>query len=141
MSIRASCQRCGGVFKAPDHLGGKRAKCPKCGGQILISEAPSPVSEILLGDADAGDHAYRLLNTLTPGLPESAPTPVRASSASKVETPRQESAFDQSSLVPCPDCGQKMNRFAEACPNCGRPFAQRPKAEKHGTGEHGTPRQ
>jgi len=25
-------------------------------------------------------------------------------------------------LVPCPDCGRRVSRFAEACPNCGRPL-------------------
>ncbi len=29
-------------------------------------------------------------------------------------------------LFPCPDCGNSVSRFAEACPQCGRPVALTP---------------
>ncbi len=36
MPIVAACKACGGKFSAPDHLAGKRVKCPKCAAAVAI---------------------------------------------------------------------------------------------------------
>ena len=36
MPITVQCSGCGGKFRAPDEAAGKRVKCPKCSGVILI---------------------------------------------------------------------------------------------------------
>ncbi|NLX94951.1 MAG: DUF4339 domain-containing protein [Rhodopirellula sp.] len=39
MPIVVACKACGGKFNAPDHLGGKRVKCPKCAAAVAIPAA------------------------------------------------------------------------------------------------------
>lgn len=39
MAIPVTCPSCAVTFKAKDEFAGKKAKCPKCGGRIVV---PSP---------------------------------------------------------------------------------------------------
>ncbi len=39
MAIEVTCPNCSATFKAKDEFAGKKAKCPKCGGRIVV---PSP---------------------------------------------------------------------------------------------------
>jgi hypothetical protein len=41
MPIKISCQ-CGQSFQAPDHLAGKKVRCPKCGNPLAIPAANQP---------------------------------------------------------------------------------------------------
>ena len=41
MPIKIACQ-CGQGFQAPDHLAGKKVRCPKCGNPLAIPAAPRP---------------------------------------------------------------------------------------------------
>jgi len=112
MSISASCQRCRARVQGPGSRRRKAGDLPQVWRRILISHASALVPLLLLDDGNVDDHAYRLLNTLTPspqragvrtsspGPAEPAPTPVRTSRASKVKTPRQECAPD--TRVWCP---------------------------------------
>jgi hypothetical protein len=53
MSIRVICPSCSGKINAADKFAGKRAKCPKCGGIILIpSPQESPSLSPVLQDAE-----------------------------------------------------------------------------------------
>jgi len=36
MSIAVTCPKCSASFKAKDEHAGKKAKCPKCGGPIVV---------------------------------------------------------------------------------------------------------
>jgi hypothetical protein len=36
MTIRFSCGRCNGVHQVPDHLAGTRARCGRCGNQMVV---------------------------------------------------------------------------------------------------------
>jgi DNA-directed RNA polymerase subunit RPC12/RpoP len=38
MSITVQCSGCGGKFRAYDKLAGRRGKCPKCSGNIVVPE-------------------------------------------------------------------------------------------------------
>jgi hypothetical protein len=43
MSILATCSACQARFKAPDHIAGRRTRCPRCGNPLhLPSPAPPP---------------------------------------------------------------------------------------------------
>ncbi len=37
-SISFTCNFCGGKFRVPNHLAGKRGKCPKCGNIVIIPD-------------------------------------------------------------------------------------------------------
>ncbi|MFA6133538.1 MAG: hypothetical protein WC869_05930 [Phycisphaerae bacterium] len=56
MSITFKCEHCHKEVKAPDAAGGKRGKCPFCGGSTYI---PSPVAEEDLLDLAPDDDELR----------------------------------------------------------------------------------
>lgn len=77
MPIAVSCPSCGGAIKVPDHLAGKKVKCPKCADIITVH------------GAETGSAA---IQTPPPPLPpESAAPPPRQRSA----RPRQDDAADR----------------------------------------------
>ena len=45
MTIRISCSACHAGFTAPDSLGGKKGRCPKCGATIEVPAAASDSAE------------------------------------------------------------------------------------------------
>jgi hypothetical protein len=53
--IQVTCPSCQGMFNAPDSAGGKRAKCPTCGGAIQI---PAHAVAEVLADGPAPANAY-----------------------------------------------------------------------------------
>jgi hypothetical protein len=44
MSILATCATCRSQFKAPDYVGGRRTRCPRCGTPIDLPSADAPPS-------------------------------------------------------------------------------------------------
>jgi hypothetical protein len=44
MSIAVSCPSCSAKFKAPDAAAGRKTKCPKCGGGIVVSNPGEPLT-------------------------------------------------------------------------------------------------
>ncbi len=45
---------------------------------------------------------------------------IKAEQAEMSGKPIDENA---SKLIPCPDCGNQVSRYATSCPKCGRPFS------------------
>ncbi|MBL9081186.1 MAG: hypothetical protein JNK76_05235, partial [Planctomycetales bacterium] len=39
MPIQVVCSGCKASFRAKDELAGRRVKCPKCGGEIVVASA------------------------------------------------------------------------------------------------------
>ncbi len=87
------------MFNAPDTAGGKRAKCPSCGGAIQIP-APAPPAEVFEAEA-AG------------GLPFE-------DSEFDVEPPSKLPPTDD--RKPCPMCGEMIQTGAVKCRFCGEIF-------------------
>jgi predicted RNA-binding Zn-ribbon protein involved in translation (DUF1610 family) len=87
------------MFNAPDTAGGKRAKCPTCGGVIQIPQA-EPAEEILEAEPDAAgpytDDDFAI--EAPPARPEDA------------------------DRKPCPMCGEMIARSALKCRHCGEIF-------------------
>lgn len=103
MPIRVSCA-CGKSLNAPDHLAGKKAKCPGCGGVIAIPgpAAPAPAAK-------------------------PAPKPVPAKAASGVlKTPPKPAApkaeaegRDLHAYASCPSCSSFVSKKDAICVQCG----------------------
>src|SRR5437588_6084651 len=92
MSIVVSCQ-CGRRFKAKDQWAGRRAKCPGCGGPLIIPTPPAavPPDELFRQPAVVDEETYGIaaapappsrIRTTTVAAPTPAPTrPAPVSSA------------------------------------------------------------
>jgi len=52
MSIDLHCPQCQKLIRAPDNAGGKRGKCPYCGGSVYIPTPPEETEEIGLAPID-----------------------------------------------------------------------------------------
>jgi predicted RNA-binding Zn-ribbon protein involved in translation (DUF1610 family) len=100
LSIKLSCSHCQATLTADESRAGRRAKCPKCGGAIVIPAAPAnpgeeEVLEPELGSLiDDGAGEYEL---------EAPPPP----------PPQRETR------KPCPECGEMIMREAVKCRFCG----------------------
>jgi hypothetical protein len=88
------------MFNAPDAAAGKKAKCPKCGGVIVIPTPGVAEEEIL----------------------EAEPEPVAGFSDEdfEVEPPAERPAVDD--RKPCPMCGEMIQKDAVKCRYCGEIF-------------------
>ena len=52
MSIDLHCPQCQKLIRAPDNAGGRRGKCPYCGGSVYIPTPPEETEEIGLAPID-----------------------------------------------------------------------------------------
>jgi len=57
MPIGVQCSGCGGKFRAPDALAGKRVKCPKCSALIEVSRADEQHAAQKLASVDKPSHS------------------------------------------------------------------------------------
>jgi DNA-directed RNA polymerase subunit RPC12/RpoP len=71
MPIPVTCDGCGARFKAPDAAAGKKGKCPKCGGRIIVP-APAPAA---VEAAPMDDDMYDLAGGDAPPMPAPSPLP------------------------------------------------------------------
>mgnify|MGYP003394167752 FL=1 len=57
MVIEFHCEHCSKIVKAPPDAGGRRGKCPHCGGLTYIPAAPEETGELDLAPIDKADEA------------------------------------------------------------------------------------
>ncbi len=93
MPIEVACGTCGGVFNAPDSAGGKRTKCPTCGGAILI---PHQIVPELVGHDAAAVGSYD----------------------DRFSMPASETNAAQDKPSACPQCGMNNSGSAVRCEHC-----------------------
>lgn len=55
MSIELHCPQCQKLIRAPDNAGGRRGKCPYCGGSVYIPTPPDEDEEFELAPIDDTD--------------------------------------------------------------------------------------
>jgi hypothetical protein len=86
--------------------------CPSCGHRVAPSAQSCPRCGRPFGRRDAPPG----LLVAPPPAELMSPPPARP----KAATPVDPSATPK--LIPCPDCGRYVSRFAPSCPQCGRPL-------------------
>jgi hypothetical protein len=97
--IEFHCPHCDKLLKTPDSKAGVRANCPGCGQLVTVPDEPPMV--------DIAEEA--------PGFDDSPP-PVPSAPTS---TQRTASASGRAGTIPCPMCGEQINRAAVRCRFCG----------------------
>lgn len=99
--LQVAC-RCGKTLKAPDHLAGKRVRCPGCGNVLSLPPAAS-----------------------APPAARAASSPQPPRYASARAAPGRSARPAPPATRPCPDCGKPLS--AVPCPQCGwEPAATEP---------------
>jgi len=102
VSIQVTCGSCKSQFNAPDNAGGKRTKCPKCGGIIEIPVPALPDVEVFEAEE----------------VPQSSFT----DEDFEVEKPAELPISPAGDRKPCPMCGEMIQKDAVKCRYCGEIF-------------------
>ncbi len=119
MPIRVSCQ-CGQSFAAPDHLAGKRVKCPKC-AQPLAIPAAAPAGSAPAKQAPAKQPAKQKQPAAAPADDPFGDLNLAPPTALPPRDIFSEAGMDQraAGTTPCPSCGKPLADTAVLCVKCG----------------------
>lgn len=113
MAVTVQCGACSKKLQAPEQYAGKKAKCPSCGGVIVIPSAAPGASSAPPRPAAA------------PSAPSAPPIPAAAAPApAAADTYGIASLLDQEPAKgppakKCPSCGATMREGAVLCVSCG----------------------
>ncbi len=133
MKFKISCPTCQKMLNASDELVGRRAKCPDCGGVVLVT-APKPVQGEdgleFLGDTALG--ANFINTTIDEDVAESTldePPSLRGKPAA---------AASSGGTKPCPMCGETIKAVALICRFCGEDLGASEKRRGQGVWRDGS---
>ena len=138
MPITFQCPSCHARMSVPDQMAGKRGKCSKCKGPVLVpgpgghatngekatAPAPAPAARVSSPSRDA---AVRAAPPAPPAIPPAdVPADVEAAAAAALaDEAHQEKALEQIEFT-CPQCDEPVKLPLDLggkkhpCPNCRR---------------------
>jgi predicted RNA-binding Zn-ribbon protein involved in translation (DUF1610 family) len=117
VSIQVTCSSCKSQFNAPDNSGGKRTKCPKCGGiiQIPMAGAAPAMKPAAMQPAKPAPK-----DDIFDAIEEPARTPF-SDEDFEIEHPAEKKVVADD-RKPCPMCGEMIQKDAVKCRYCGEIF-------------------
>ncbi len=136
MPITFTCQNCQARMMVPDHLAGKRGKCSKCKGPVMVPgpaaspDAPAPArpSNGAAGDGHGAVNARGEIVRPTPPPPPPADEPVDVEAAAAAALADEVKEAKKAAFIEftCPQCDEPVQLALDLggkkhpCPNCKR---------------------
>lgn len=114
MSIKVKCPSCATVLSVDEKFAGKKGRCPKCKGEMLIQAQPEESAPPAARPAQAKPSA-----PARPAAPAAAPA--AAKPAGKPVAAKKQPAADGDQKA-CPKCGKVSVAAAVICVGCGLNF-------------------